>query len=135
SQQTPTAIEPVRDLTPQPVEVDSSFFSRRAARQFGMYLAGAGFFILSTSLTRRAMIRRNKVLTPPLFHPSNKPHGEVNGAMEALDALTLATLNVGSFGIMLGGGAAWAFNVSSVDELRYKLRSSIGLDSNGESKE
>lgn len=45
--------------------------------------------------------------------------------MIALEALNLATINVISFGIMATGGLAWAFDISSVDELKERARASI----------
>ena len=51
----------------------------------------------------------------------------VNGALEALDALGIATLNVFSYGIMFGGGALWASNTSTVAELKRKIQIPIDL--------
>ena len=45
--------------------------------------------------------------------------------MIALEALNLATLNVVSFAVMAAGGLSWAFDVSSVEDLRGMARRHI----------
>ena len=42
--------------------------------------------------------------------------------MEALEALSLATVNVAGFAVMMGAGAGWAFDVSGWEEVRGRLR-------------
>ena len=76
-------------------------------------------------ITRRALIRRYKASIPKFFQQSNKPN-EVNGAIEAMEALNLATINVFSASMMLGGGLLYAFDISSVDDVRRAVRSRIG---------
>jgi hypothetical protein len=44
------------------------------------------------------------------------------GTLFALEALSLATLNTFSFGIMATGGLAWAFDISSLDDLKARAR-------------
>jgi hypothetical protein len=48
--------------------------------------------------------------------------------MEAFEALNIATVNVLSVGIMLGGGLLYAFDISSLDDMRRQVRASIGVD-------
>lgn len=48
--------------------------------------------------------------------------------MEALEALNIATVNVLSLGMMLGGGLLYAFDIASVDDMRSKVRLSIAAD-------
>jgi len=43
------------------------------------------------------------------------------GSLEALEALQLATVNVVAFGVMVGGGLGWGFDVSGWEELRGRL--------------
>lgn len=43
----------------------------------------------------------------------------------AVQALSLATLNVMSFGIMLTGGVAWAFDLCDVRELRERTQTAL----------
>lgn len=49
-----------------------------------------------------------------------------DSSLIALEALNLATLNVMGFGIMITGGLAWAFDISSIDDLRRMARRHIG---------
>jgi len=46
--------------------------------------------------------------------------------MEAFEALNIATINVASVGIMATGGLLWAFDISSLDDMRRKVRSNWG---------
>lgn len=48
--------------------------------------------------------------------------------MEAFEALNIATINVLSVGMMLGGGVLYAFDISSLDDMRQYVRRSIGVD-------
>lgn len=55
----------------------------------------------------------------------------MNGAVEAFEALNLATVNVMSFAMMFGGGLLWALDISSLDDLRRKVRGGRGVDGSG----
>jgi hypothetical protein len=105
----------------------SLFFSQRSQRQLGLFAAGAGFFALSTFITRRSLVRRYKASLPKFYQPSNQPN-QVNGAFEALEALNIATINVFSLSMMTVGGFLYAFDISSIDDLRRKVRSRLGVD-------
>jgi hypothetical protein len=48
--------------------------------------------------------------------------------MEAFEALSIATVNVLSFSMMFTGGLLWAFDISSLDDMRRKLRGGLGMD-------
>jgi hypothetical protein len=48
--------------------------------------------------------------------------------MEAFEALNIATVNVLSIGMMLGGGLLYAFDISSLDDMRRQVRTRIGAD-------
>ncbi|KAF2839114.1 hypothetical protein M501DRAFT_764051 [Patellaria atrata CBS 101060] len=113
---------------------DSSIFSPRSRRQLGLFFGGAAFFTLSSLITRRSLVRRYKSNIPPYYHPSNRPHGDVNGAMEALEALNIATLNVASIAMMATGGVLWAFDISSMEDMRRKIRGGLGIDGSGRSE-
>jgi hypothetical protein len=54
----------------------------------------------------------------------------VNGALEAMEALNIATINVLSIGMMVGGGLLYAFDISSVDDIKKNVRTRIGVDVN-----
>jgi len=60
----------------------------------------------------------------------------VIGEFEAVAALGLATMNVTSLFVMMGGGLAWAFDVGNLEELRgrvgmRKVVVEVGLDGSG----
>lgn len=48
--------------------------------------------------------------------------------MEAFEALNIATINVLSLGIMTVGGLLYAFDISSVEDLRRNVQKSLGVD-------
>jgi hypothetical protein len=106
--------------TPQPTE-------GRSRRQFGLFLAGAGFFALSAFITRRSFVRRYKASIPAFYQPNHQPN-KVSGAMEAFEALNIATINVTSLAIMAAGGLFYAFDISSLADLRSKVRGGFGWD-------
>lgn len=55
--------------------------------------------------------------------------------MIAFEALSLATLHVMGFGIVLTGGASWAFDLSNVEDLREMARVSTKNSSGSMSAE
>ncbi|KAJ9618261.1 hypothetical protein H2203_009177 [Taxawa tesnikishii (nom. ined.)] len=106
----------------------SSVASPRAIKQFGLFVGGAAFFGLTLTTTRRAIARKLHTAPPKLFTPSNHTPEKVHGSLEAVEALSLATLNVSSLAIMITGGTLWALDVSTVDELRHRLRGALDVD-------
>lgn len=104
--ETPSTRTPQASTSP---ESQSAFFSPRSRRQLGLFAAGVGFFALSTAITRRSIVRRYKASIPKFYQQSNRPNIEVNGAMEAFEALNIATVNVFSVGMMVSGGVAMGF--------------------------
>jgi hypothetical protein len=109
-------------------DTQSAFFSQRSRRQLGLFFAGAGFFAISTAITRRSLVRRYKATVPKYYQPSNRPNSDVNGAIEAFEALNIATINVLSVGMMFSGGLLWAFDIASLDDMRRKVRTELGVD-------
>jgi hypothetical protein len=72
---------------------------------------------------------------PSFYEPSNAPPRlRINGAMEAFEALNIATINVTSFAIMTTGGLMWAFDVGGIDDMRRKIRGGLGIDGSGRSE-
>ncbi|KAK5240225.1 hypothetical protein LTR16_010951, partial [Cryomyces antarcticus] len=71
---------------------------------------------------------------PNFYAPSNRPAPDVNGAIEAFEALNLATINVVSFGMMMTGGLLWSYDISSLEDLRRKVRGGLGVDGSGKSE-
>ncbi|KAK1995925.1 hypothetical protein LX36DRAFT_137580 [Colletotrichum falcatum] len=111
-----------------PLQPTSSIFQGRATKQLGLFFAGAGFFFFSAMITRRSVVRKQLAAFPKFYQPSHYAagkQGNPEGGMIAFEALNLATLNVFSFAMMMTGGAAWAFDVSSVDDLRQMARRSL----------
>jgi hypothetical protein len=121
---------------PVPPATNSEYFfsSRRARRQLGLFAAGAGFFAITTMITRRSLARRYKAMLPKYYQPNTRPN-EVNGAVEALDALSIATINVFSVGMMMTGGLLYALDISSIDDMRRKVRGTIRPEETGTDKE
>lgn len=108
-------------------------FTPRSMKQLTLFLAGATFLSLTTAVTRRSVVRKIRAAAPRFYHPSYHPPPEgggrpkgaaesAEGTLFALEALGLATLNTFSFAIMATGGLAWAFDVSSLDDLRARAR-------------
>lgn len=87
--------------------------------------AGLVFFGFSLLITRRAFLRKR--FTNPQFY-GNSPEARVekakkiNGTLEALEALNLATINVASVAMTAAGGAMWWFDVRSMSEARRMLK-------------
>ncbi|CAF9909305.1 MAG: hypothetical protein HETSPECPRED_008936 [Heterodermia speciosa] len=117
-----------------PEHTDStSITAPRSLKQLRLFLAGCTFFTLSTLITRRALARKYTSIFPRFYHPSNQPPSmTVNARLDAYEALSIATINVISFAVMLTGGTLWAFDISSMDELRQKVsRKRLELDETG----
>lgn len=125
---------PTQSVQPDSADVVAdprSFSSPRAQKQFAVFLAGAGFLAFSTLITRRALVRKYHQTKPAgQFSPSNNV-AEVNGGVEAAEALSLATINVASVALFLTGGAAWALDISTLEDLRRTLRSKLDVPGAG----
>lgn len=106
---------------------------RRTAKQLGLFFAGATFLTASAMISRRAVNRKMITSYPKLFQPSHHgpkpppraPTEKADDQLVAVEALGLATLNVMSFAVMLTGGLMFAFDISNVEELRWKARKSL----------
>ncbi|KAG5931179.1 hypothetical protein E4U53_001901 [Claviceps sorghi] len=117
SSSTRTGDAPPSSLTPR----------QRQARQLGLLFAGAGFMAASIAVARRSVLRR-QLESFPKFYSSNRVVPRVDAgdrSLMAVQALGLATLNVASFGILLTGGIAWAFDLCDVRELRARTQSAL----------
>ncbi|ENH61978.1 hypothetical protein FOC1_g10014931 [Fusarium oxysporum f. sp. cubense race 1] len=96
----------------------------RSIRQFGLLLTGAGFLAASVAVSRRSVLRMRHNSFPK-FYTSNQHQVKFDSgdrSLLAVQALGLATLNVMSFGVMLVGGISWAFDLSSIEELRQRTQ-------------
>ncbi|KAK3394117.1 hypothetical protein B0H63DRAFT_36340 [Podospora didyma] len=137
----PRAPVPVIETPPQQQQQTyydrqpTPFFSSRSMRQLGLYFGGVGFVALSVMVSRRAVTRHMKLAKIRYFQPNLHTGTKANGAPEIggrdpfipVEALGLATLNVISAAIMVAGGITWAFDISSVDDLRAMARRSMEL--------
>lgn len=109
--------------------------SRRSLKQLSLFLAGSSFLAFSTLITRRSLARRYAATVPRFYAQSNRPPSNtVNGPFEAVEALGIATVSVTSFMMMMTGGALWAFDISTMDDLRRKIRGGLGIDGTGRSE-
>ncbi|GAM87039.1 hypothetical protein ANO11243_050600 [Dothideomycetidae sp. 11243] len=113
----------------------SPWTSRRSLQQFSYFAVGASFVVMSALVTRRALAKKYLSIKPAgLFSPSNRVK-EAPGGLDAFEALSLATLNVGSFAVMMVGGGLWAFDISNLEELRTKVRRSMDTDGKDKSEQ
>jgi hypothetical protein len=91
---------------------------------------------MSIRLTQRSTKRRFLAMIPAYYHPNTAPPVQPpNGALDAIEALQLASLNVFSVAMLLVGGGAFAMDVSTLEELRTRFRSSnAGAEWEGQKK-
>lgn len=126
-----------------PTDYYSHYFSERSIRQLGLFLGGAGFFYWSVLITRRAVVRhqlaaRLKFYQPNQFAWRSKADMPKKDPLVAVEALNLATLNTLTFAVMAVGGASWALDISSREDLTRIARRRIerggggAVDENGE---
>lgn len=100
--------------------------------------AGATFFAFSLLVTRRSFARK-RLASQAQFYTNAPGHQadqatKVNGATEALEALSVATINVLSLAMMLSGAALWYTDINSMDDARRLLRGGLGVDGTGRSE-
>ncbi|KAF3390394.1 hypothetical protein F1880_009104 [Penicillium rolfsii] len=100
-----------------------------------LFAGGIAFFALSVYITRRANIRKRLACIPPFYSSSIYFKPDVNGAMEAFEALNLATINVISFSMMATGGVMCALNVNGLEDMRRLMRGSLEGVAAGKSDE
>ena len=60
---------------------------------------------------------------------------KINGALEAIEALNVATINVLSVAMMAVGGGLWALDINSLEEGRVKMRRAMGVEVYGKTEE
>ncbi|EXJ55000.1 uncharacterized protein A1O5_12739 [Cladophialophora psammophila CBS 110553] len=125
-------IEAVQLPAPQPTQTE------RVNRNKLIFGAGAVFFAFSLLVTRRSLARK-RLAASPAFYANAPGHQaeqakKVNGAMEAVEALNIATINVLSLTMMATGGALWYLDINSLAEARRKLRGGLGIDGTGKSE-
>lgn len=97
--------------------------SARARRQDGLFFGGVAFTLLSLFITRRALAKKNLAM-------AQNPDAslKVDGPLEAVQALGLATLNVFTFAMAGLGAAMKYFDFADVEDLREGYRRALGYD-------
>lgn len=105
-----------------------------------IFMAGLAFTALSVLITRRSFARRRLTTKSSFYtntpaHVAQAPPARVSGAMEAIEALNVATINVLSLAMLATGGALWYYDIGSMEEARRKLRGGLGVDGSGRSEE
>jgi hypothetical protein len=101
--------------------------------------AGVAFFALSLLVTRRAFLRRKAASTSTGFYTNAPAHREeqaknVSGAMEAVEALNIATINVLSVALMATGGTLWYLDINGLEDGKRFIRGGLGVDGTGRSE-
>jgi hypothetical protein len=124
------------DLRKRPIRPDPEPNPNRNKVIFG---AGIAFFVFSMLITRRAFTRR-RLASKAAFYTDGPLHHEqqaakVSGAMEAVEALNIATINVLSVAMMATGGALWYLDINSMAEARMMIRGGLGVDGTGRTEQ
>ncbi|KAJ5114838.1 hypothetical protein NUU61_000597 [Penicillium alfredii] len=94
-----------------------------------LLFGGMTFFAISLMITRRSLARKRLASIPPFYTGSIYHQPQVNGGVEAFEALNLATINVLSFGMMTTGAVLYSFNINELEDMRKIVRG--GLESGG----
>ncbi|GFF33456.1 hypothetical protein IFM58399_03547 [Aspergillus lentulus] len=111
-------------VEPQPQQTQLQ--PQRPLTNLKLLFGGVTFFTLSLLITRRAFTRRVLASTPPYWTSSVYHRPPVNGAGDAFEALSLATLNVCSFAMMATGGVLYALDINSVEDMRRYVKKEMG---------
>ncbi|KAJ5233858.1 uncharacterized protein N7469_005624 [Penicillium citrinum] len=90
-----------------------------------LFVGGMAFFAFSVLITRRAHHKKRIASIPPYYTSSVYYQPKYNGAMEAFEALNLATINVISFGMMATGGIMCMLNVNGIEDMRRIMRGGL----------
>ncbi|KAK3112934.1 hypothetical protein LTR53_010274 [Teratosphaeriaceae sp. CCFEE 6253] len=101
--------------------------AHRQRRQDALLYGGAFFTLLSLVVTRRSL-KRKALAFPKTFEPSNAPPPKSDGAMDAAEALGLATLTTFSVAMLGAGAMAKWFDIADIEDLRDGVRRGVGFD-------
>ncbi|KAH8426631.1 uncharacterized protein LDX57_004364 [Aspergillus melleus] len=96
--------------------------------KYKLLLGGLAFFTFSLITTRRALNKRFLAQIPPFYTSSVLHRPNVNGGMEAFEALNLATLNVISFGMVGSGAAMVALDINRIEDMQRFVRRGFNVD-------
>ncbi|KAK2752680.1 hypothetical protein FQN54_008058 [Arachnomyces sp. PD_36] len=100
-----------------------------------LLLAGATFFALSSLITRRSLARKRVATIPPFYTTASYHRPPVNGAIEALEALNIATINVLSGAMLTVGAGMYGFGIETLEDMRRAVRGGLGIDGTGRSEQ
>lgn len=132
----PTPSASAASPTPPTTQL-ADYSATRNRTNLKLLLGGMAFFTLSVLVTRRANYRKRIACIPPFYTSSIYFQPKVNGAVEAFEALNLATINVLSFGMMSAGALMCALDINGLDDARRVMRTAVegSLDESGKSDE
>ncbi|GIJ87381.1 hypothetical protein Asppvi_006287 [Aspergillus pseudoviridinutans] len=111
---------------PQPQPQLTQLQPPRHLTNLKLLFGGVTFFTLSLLITRRAFTKRVIASTPPYWTSSVYHRPPANGAGDAFEALSLATLNVCSFAMMATGGVLYALDINGVEDMRRYVKKEMG---------
>lgn len=130
--------------TPSPVSASSTPSQStseqldRPNRNKVIFAGGVAFFAFSLLITRRAFTRRRLASNPAFYTnaPGHHVHQSknVSAPLEAVEALSIATVNVLSATMMGVGGLLWYLDINSMEEGRRFIRGGLGVDGSGRSE-
>ena len=103
----------------------------RVRRQNALLYGGLAFTFLSLFVTRRTLLRKKLQLPPATAAGASKDAPsppKVDGALEAAEALGIATLNVFSIAMAATGAAITYFEIADIEDMREQFRSAAGYD-------
>ncbi|TKA69979.1 hypothetical protein B0A55_08072 [Friedmanniomyces simplex] len=101
--------------------------AHRQRRQDALLYGGVLFTLLSLLITRRSL-QRKKLPFPKTFEASNAPPPKSDGAMDAAEALGLATLSTLSIAMLAAGAGSKWFDIADIEDLRDGVRRGVGFD-------
>lgn len=101
--------------------------------------AGFAFLGLSALVTKRSLSKR-RLASKAAFYSDAPAHNveqaaQTNGALEAVDALRIATINVLSVFMIATGASLWYFDINSLTDARTMIRGGLGVDGTGKTEE
>jgi hypothetical protein len=126
----PTATAPSPQPSPQPQTQPQQppQNNRLIPNNLKLLLGGVLFFSLSSLITRRTLIRKHLAAVPPFYTSSVYHKLKVNGALDAFEALNIATVNTFSAAMVLAGGTLCVLDIDSVDDARARIRRRLGIE-------
>ena len=113
---------PETTIQPTPTQQDKRLKRNPPPPNLKLLVGGVTFFAMSLFVTRRALRKRLIASIPPYYTSATYHKPEANGALDAFEALTLATMNVFSFGMASTGAVMYKFDVNSLEDARGVMR-------------